>query len=260
LARESAAAGLSAVVHRHHYSSTAERARIASDVTGFRMLGAVLLNDSVGGVDPFVVDHALRMGAVVIGLPTLSARAFRAGMGVLQPSPLADAMRFGSGDITVTDDDGKLRPAVEAVIKLVSEANVALDLGYVSAEEQLAVARAAAEMGHERLVITNARLSDDEIDQAMAIPGLFLEITSYAVHPSGRGSEASAAGVVLNVELMRKVGVERIVLCSAGGMLNAPPPAEILAWALEEYAAAGFTLDELRAITHENPRKLVPDA
>jgi hypothetical protein len=40
-------------------------------------------------------------------------------------------------------------------------------------------------------------------------------------------------------------------------MAGSPPPAEILAWALGEYAAAGFSLDELRMVTHENPRRLV---
>jgi hypothetical protein len=259
LARESDAAGLAAVLHRHHYDPTAERASIAAAATGFPLLGAILLNDSVGGLNATAVALALEMGAVWVGLPTLSARAFRATGGGRAAPALGAALGFGPGDLTVLDADGKLTAEAREVVELVADAGVALNLGYVSTDEQLAVARAGAELGHERFVITNANLDDDALAVALGIPGLYFEVTSYGAHPEGllRNPDASAARLARNVELMRRVGVDRVVLSSDGGMAGSPPPAEILAWALGEYAAAGFSLDELRMVTHENPRRLV---
>jgi Family of unknown function (DUF6282) len=257
LARESAEAGVAAVVHRHHYSSTADRARIAQDVTGFPLLGAILLNDSHGGMNPSAVDLALRTGAVWVGLPTLSAAAFRQQTG-WQSNQFAEALAFGPGAITVADEAGRLRPETLDVLSLVWDADVALNLGYVSNAEQLAVARACAEHGHTKMVITNSRLSEDELAEAVTIPGLFFEITAYGIHPEGLGAGRSQAALEHNVEFIRRLGLERVVLASDGGMIGAPAPATILAWALDEYEARGFTLDELRTLTHENPRRLVP--
>jgi Family of unknown function (DUF6282) len=256
LARESAEAGVATAVHRHHYCPTAERSRIAQDATGFLLHGAVLLNDSVGGMNPSAVELALRDGAVWIGLPTLSAASFRTGG--WRNTKFAEQLGFGPGTITVADEDGKLHPETEAILSLVCDADVALNLGYVSNDEQLAVARAAAERGHRKMVVTNAGYSGDTLAAALAIPGLYFEVTSYGIHPEGLGAGRSEAGLTRNANVMREVGLERVVLASDGGMAGSPSPASILGWALDEYEARGFTLDELRLITHENPRKLVP--
>ncbi|MBV9660537.1 MAG: hypothetical protein JO337_05205, partial [Acidimicrobiales bacterium] len=96
LARESATAGVAAAIHRHHYCPTAERSKIAQDATGFLLHGAILLNDSVGGINPTAVDLALRDGAVWIGLPTLSAAAMRAQTG-WRATRYAKELAFGPG-------------------------------------------------------------------------------------------------------------------------------------------------------------------
>jgi Family of unknown function (DUF6282) len=258
LAKDSAAAGLAAVIHRHHYSPTAERAALARSVTGFPILGAVLLNDSVGGLNPTAVELALEMGAPWIGLPTLSAKAFRAGMTALPPSPSAERLSFGPGMLEVWGRERRLRAEVREILRMVHEADAVLNLGYVGTDEMLAVARTAAEMGHGRLVLTNPRLSDEDLESALAIPGVFFEVTSYGVHPEGLGGAHWAAGMARNVGLIRRVGVDRVVLSSDGGMAGAPAPAEILCWALAQYADAGFSNAELRALVAENPRRLLP--
>jgi hypothetical protein len=258
LARDSAAAGLAAVIHRHHYGPTAERAALARSVTGFPIHGAVLLNDSVGGLNPTAVELALEMGAPWIGLPTLSAKAFRAGMSALPPSPSAERLSFGPGTLEVWGRGRHLCREMTEILRLVREADAVLNLGYVGADEMLAVARAAAEMGHTRLVLTNPRLSDEHLGSVLAIPGFFFEVTSYGVHPEGLGGAQWAAGVARNVELIRRVGVDRVVLSSDGGMAGAPAPAETLRWALSQFADAGFSTAELRTLVAENPRRLLP--
>ncbi len=266
LAEEAKAAGLSAIVHRHHYSSTAERSALTRSITGFPILGAVMLNDSVGGINPTAVDLALQMGAVWVGMPTLSARFLRQNpWGKSGPGYPKGAMEFGPGDLSALDDDGALTPATTAVLRMVADAGVALSLGYMSFDECLAVARAMAELGGEQLVLTNPttamRLSDDELDTLMTIPGVYVELTSYPIHPDGPGGPGAAApGIQRNVELIRRVGVDRAVVCSDGGKIDAPPPPQILAWALTEYAAAGITPDEIDVLVRVNPRRLVPTA
>jgi Family of unknown function (DUF6282) len=258
LARDSASAGLAAVIHRHHWGSTAERSALARDITGFPILGAVLLNDSVGGLNPAAVELALEMGARWIGLPTISARPFRERMSAFHPS-FFQHLKFAPGRIEVRQTDGSLRPEMLQILRLVRAGDAVLNLGYVGNDEMLAVARAAAELGLTRLVLTNAHLSDYELEAVLAIPGFFFEVTSYGTHPEGLGGTEWAAGLRRNVELIRNVGVERVILSSDGGMAGAPAPAEILRWALSRYAEAGFSVAELRALVQTNPRRLLPE-
>jgi Family of unknown function (DUF6282) len=260
LAREAAAAGVAAVVHRHHYCSTAESTAVVRAATGFPLFGAIELSDSVG-MNPYAVDLALRFGAVWVSVPTLSAAAFRPGLKARR-SAYTDALLFGAGEQVVLDEHGAVLPEVADVVKLVAEAGVVLGLGYVGFDEAIAVARAAAELGHERMVTTNPwpRFTEDQVDELMAIPGVYAEVTAYMLHPEGPGAANSTAGVERGLSLLRHVGVERGVLSSDGGMVDAPGPTTILAWALETFSAGGLSYDELHTLTHVNPRTLIPAA
>jgi hypothetical protein len=258
LAHDCSEAGLAAALHRHHFCSTAERSALARNVTGFAILGAVLLNDSVGGLNPTAVELALQMGAPWVGLPTLSARSFRSRIASLPPAPGSRFLEFGPGRLQVWDSDGSLLPEVVEILRLVREGDAVLNLGYIGNDEMLAVARAAAEMGHARLVITNARVSDVELEAMLAIPGLFFEVTSYGVHPDGLGGDNWESGMTRNAQFIRQVGIDRVLVSSDGGMAGSPPPAEILRWALDRYAERGFSASELRVLVQENPRRLLP--
>ncbi len=259
LARDAAAAGFSAIVHRNHYSSTAERCTIVRELTGFPILGAITLHDALGGINPWAVDLALQMGAVWVGFPTLSARWHRArrahGTGAI-----AAAMTLGPGDLSLLDDEGRVSPDARAVIELTLDAGVVLHLGFVGYPEILAAARAAAELGHDKLVITDpftkTGLTPEQLDDLLAVPNLFVEVTSNQIHPTG--PLADTPGIATNVELIRHVGLDRVVLTSDGGQAGTPPPAEILTWALERYLDAGFTDAELDALVRVNPRRLLP--
>jgi hypothetical protein len=260
LAAEAQAAGVAAVVHRHHDASTAEQTALVRRATGCPLFGAIELSDSVG-MNPYAVDLALRFGAVWVSLPTLSARAFRPALRA-NDGEFRDALNFGAGECHVLDDDGRLEPVVEDVVRLVVDAGAVLGLGYVGFDEALAVARHAAEMGHERMVSTNPwrRFTVEQIDELFAVPGVYAEATAYMLHPEGPGAAGSVAGVGGIMAMFDHVGVDRCVLSSDGGMVDAPRATVVLAWVLDELASRGMSREALHTLTHRNPRRLVPDA
>jgi Family of unknown function (DUF6282) len=259
MARVAQSAGVSAVVHRHHYVATDGRAAIASEETGCVVLGAIELGDAVG-MNPWAVELALQGGACWVSLPTLSAAAFRPGLVRMTTSPYHKALNFGPGELRCLDDGGHLVPSVRAVLDQVQDAGAVLGLGYVSFVEAVAVARMAAALGIERMVVTNPRprFSDSEIHALREIPGVYFEVTCYMAHPEGPAGPSSTSAVDNIVEAIRTVGVEKSVMSSDGGMVDAPLPPVILAWGLAELSRRGFTIEELRMLVHENPRRLVP--
>jgi hypothetical protein len=258
LARDAKAAGVAAAVHRHHFSQTAERARIASDATGFRLLGAILLNDPVGGLNPDAVDLALRMGAVWVSLPTVMARWYRSRLARLH-ADRQKSVSFGRGDISALDGNGRLLAVVDDILDLVAARDATLNLGYVSYAEMLAVSDAAARHGVKKVVLTSpltsGGLTQVEVDRLMASETTVIELTAYSMYP-GRlgGADLDPSGAA---QLIRRAGVARCVLSSDGGSAGSPPPAEILAWGCSRLAEEGFTTAELSALVRTNSARLV---
>jgi hypothetical protein len=257
LATECAASGYAGAVHRHHFSTTVERAILASAATGFDLRGAVLLNDSVGGLNPFAVELALRLGGRWIGLPTLSADFHRAHLPVVSDA-MRGALLFGPGRLVATDPEGALLDEVHEILRLGAALGAVVNLGYVSpAECEALVAAAPAD---SRLVATNPHTSMHQpLPQIVELArrGVTVELTAYSMHPDGPNRRAPQDAVDAAANLIRTVGVDSCVLSSDGGMTGAPSPPELLAWLLNELAIREFTSRDLIRLTHDNPSRLV---
>jgi hypothetical protein len=68
--------GMRAILVKNHYSETAGRARLASDVAGFPVFGGIALNLTSGGMNKHAVRMALKMGAKEVWMPTVHADYF----------------------------------------------------------------------------------------------------------------------------------------------------------------------------------------
>src|ERR671928_1087695 len=80
LARRFAELGLAGFQLKSHYTSTAERAKVVAGVVPeVSVLGAIVLNRAVGGLNPLAVEIAAREGARTVWLPTVDAANETAG-------------------------------------------------------------------------------------------------------------------------------------------------------------------------------------
>lgn len=260
LAAECRDAQYRAALHRHHFSSTVERSLVASEATGFDLFGAVLLNDSVGGLNPWAVELALRLGGRWVGLPTLSAKAFREGLHTI-PATARVNLDFGPGSLTLTDASGSVRPAVSDILELARDAAAPVNIGYPGIDEVHAVLAQAHALGHGRIVLTNPltslRTSIDAVAELVAAGGVHVELTAYSMHPDGPGKRDPGPALDRAVDLIRRVGIERCVLSSDGGMRDAPAPPVLLGFALHELHARGLVEEELAALVRVNPSRLL---
>lgn len=76
--KEMKADGFRAALIWNQFSHTGERAKVASTATRFDMLGSIVLDGTVGGVDPIVTEYVMQMGARYVSMPTLSGSAYQA--------------------------------------------------------------------------------------------------------------------------------------------------------------------------------------
>ncbi|MEP7357589.1 MAG: DUF6282 family protein, partial [Anaerolineales bacterium] len=140
-ARQAADRGMRAILLKSHATLTAGRAELVERlVPGIHVFGGLALNDAVGGLNPSAVEAALRLGAVEIWMPTLSA--------------VGDPRPHRAPGLTVLDGDG-LKPVVEEILRLIAEHDAILGTGHLSPAEIMLLVPAARAAGVRKVLITH---------------------------------------------------------------------------------------------------------
>ncbi|MGH7856688.1 MAG: DUF6282 family protein [Candidatus Binatia bacterium] len=247
-AREAAAAGHAALVLKSHDYPTAALARIVGQVVpGIRVFGGISCDREVGGVNPSAVETALRLGAKVVWLPTLSSR---------QDFEIGVAARLGipGPGLRVVDDSGRLLPETHEVMRLVEESGAILATGHVSRAEHFAVARKF----RGKLLVTHAmeELAGPNlaIADCVALADLGATIELCALTSIGALATRPVSDLAACI---RTVGPRRVTLASDYGQKVNPHPAEglrIFAAALHE---AGVSERDIRQMACDNPCRLL---
>ena len=147
-ARDAATAGHAAVVLKSHDYPTAALAVIVDRVVdGVRVFGGICCDREVGGVNPAAVETALRIGAKIVWLPTLTSRQD-------QLNGIGEALGIPGPGLSVVDDDGSLLPETHDVLDLVAAHDAVLATGHVTAAEHLEVAKEFGRRG--KVLVTHA--------------------------------------------------------------------------------------------------------
>jgi hypothetical protein len=139
-------AGMQGVMIKSHYEPTQSRAILANirhPASGVRAFGGVVLNQSVGGLNPYAVHSTLKLGGSIVYLPTLDSLH---AMGVVGFSV------FKREGISLLDAKGRLQPQLYEIMEIVRDHNACLATGHISAEEAFAVCKAGTAMGVRMLL------------------------------------------------------------------------------------------------------------
>jgi hypothetical protein len=249
-ASDAAAAGHRALVLKSHDFPTAALAwAVQRAVGGVAVIGGICCDREVGGLNPAAVEAALRMGARVVWLPTLSSRQdFERGVAAQLGIP-------GPG-IAVTDDDGELRAETREVLDLVAEHGAVLATGHVSAAEHYAVVREFA--GRAQVVLTHAteELAGPNLSAAQCaeLAGLGAWVELCAMTCIGTLATRSVAEMLATI---RAVGIERVTLGTDLGQAVNPRPAAGLQTYADALFAEGLGEAEIRRMACANPARVL---
>lgn len=238
-------AGMAAILIKSHSTDTAARAEMVRAATGFPVYGGIVLNYSVGGLNPYAVVETARQGGRCVWMPTISARNFVAHSSMAPM--LAAAIPPGVRGL-VASHKGRLLPNVQKILDAVARHDLMLTSGHFTRDDIALLFEGAAARGIGRLVVNHAEwdLMDLSISDLSALAGLgaFIEITK--VGPIER-----------RAELIRSVGVEHCFLSTDGGPVSDPAPTEILSRTITGLRELGFTSAELHYLSVEVPSYLL---
>jgi hypothetical protein len=263
LASRFAELGMDGFVLKSHYTSTAERAAVVrAAVPGVQVLGAIVLNRAVGGMNPLAVEVAGREGARTVWMPTVDAvneageREAPAGAKVPVWVKLQLDLREQGIEIEpvpVVDGEGAVLPETRAVLQRVAAHGMVLGTGHLSRDEIFAVVDAAIEEGVKEVVITHPEFPAQNLsleDQAkLAQRGALLERCFTTPHTGKIEWERW-------IENIRAGGPENSVLSTDLGQTFNPPVEDGMAIMVDRLLDAGFSEDAVRVMAVQNTRRV----
>jgi len=250
-ARDAAIADHAAVVLKSHDYPTAALASVVDEIVpGIKVFGGICCDREVGGINPAAVETALRLGAKIVWLPTLSSRQdFLSGVAAKLGIP-------GPGISTCDLESGQLLYQTNEVMALVAQHDAILATGHISAYEHFAVARSFARKG--KLIVTHAmeELAGPNltIEQCVELADLGATIELAALTCVGSLATRSPSQVAACIAA---VGPERITLATDYGQTVNARPARGFGQFAEALLDEGLDPPTIRRMACTNPCELL---
>jgi hypothetical protein len=245
LVEQARVAGIGGLVLKCHHGSTVERAWLLNRIQGeVRVIGGIVLNHAVGGLNPRAVEAALKMGATQVWMPTKSAANHQRHLG-------------GSDGICILND-GRLLPVVADILRQIADADAVLATGHLSPEESRALVLEALAAGVRRISITHPEWGVTAIpvnvqQELAAAGGVYFERCLVSIQPD-IPQRVEFDAIVLQI---RAVGVRTTIAATDYGMPQYDTPANGMRQFIARLIAAGFDAAEVRQMTRDNPRRLL---
>lgn len=258
VARDALDCGLSGIVFKSLFTSTAEWARIVNRIVPeVACYGGLVLDRAVGGLNPYAVESTLSVGAKIIWFPVRdSSHSVRqTKKGILRfASPITDLAYNG---ISIVDNSGELIPEVFPILELIKDADVCLATGHLAPTESIVLLTAASRMGITKLLVTHpcapsigASLSEQV---KMVEVGAKLEhVLAYCMP-----QDVAALEPTVLVDSIKAVGAENCVIASDFGRPYYPGCVEGMRMFSKLLVTLGVSVKDIRVMARENPALLL---
>lgn len=242
------AAGMGGGAIKCHYLDTAARARLLKEqFPQLNIVGGIVLNLSVGGLNPCAVERTAQAGGKMLWFPTLEAREYQRFQN--REKLTADLSRY----IPVCDESGQLFPATLDVLDVAAQYRMVVGTGHIGPLEGMALVQA----GHLKgctMILTHADNPADQytIEQQIEAVrlGAFVEHSFFTVYYGRTPIEEIA-------QQIRAVGCENVILTSDFGQPRSPFFDEGMEQYSELLLQNGFTPDEIRQMTCQTPKQII---
>jgi hypothetical protein len=255
LAKMAKAAGMSGIVLKNHEMPTTQLAYIVSElVPGIRIWGSLVLNRSVGGINPdAVVQQATVKGNFlkVVFMPTVDAENRKSRAAKKPFVPIAKK--------------GVLLPETIEVMKLIQKYDLVLATGHIDPEDSLLLVSEARKMGLRRVIVTHPILQGTTVEQMKqeAKDGAYLEFIGNTILPlDPNGSPTTVPTSPRRdpkewADDIHAVGAEHCILSGDFGGTKYPPFIEGWKMYIAALKGAGVTDAEIDVMARKNPAHLL---
>ncbi|HEY1712834.1 MAG TPA: DUF6282 family protein [Solirubrobacteraceae bacterium] len=259
VARHAASLGLRAISLKCHSERTTSRAYLAQQLApGIQIVGGIVLNRAVGGINPAAVESALQLGAKHVWMPTVDAanhaRTFGStGAYDKQKSTVAKSEDTG---IEVFDADGNPIDGLMEVLELTAQYNAILSTCHLSVPEIQKLVAAARERGVEKIMITHPFFKVPALEledlKALVAQGAYAEFGYCTVSPMWNHAPLTRV-----VAAIKEIGASQCILMSDAGQRHNPMPAECLRVFAQSVYESDVSEEDVERMIKTNPQNLL---
>jgi hypothetical protein len=242
-----------------HSEPTVSRAYLAEKIsTGVQVFGGIVLNRAVGGINPAAAEAALKLGAKEVWMPTIDAAYHGKMHGAtggydVQSSGTTTGLTTG---ISVTDEEGALRPDTLEVLDLVARYGAILGTCHLSPKEIHVLVTEARARGVEKIVITHPFFKVPNLDlndlKTLAGQGAYAEFGYCTVSPMWHYATVTKVAEAINT-----IGAGHALLVSDTGQRHNPMPAEALRIFAQSVFESGVSEEDIDKLIRANPAQLL---
>lgn len=257
--------GMAGYAIKNHYFCTSERVEMLNKLySDCDAVGTITLNSSVGGINPTAVEMAARSGAKLVWFPTCDsaheiAHVFDGNPNKKLPYWAQIIIQMKDAGIqapviNILEEDGTLKKMVLDVLDIIARYDMILATGHVSHEEAFALVSEAKNRGVKKIVVTHVDFPTTyytvEEQKRFVEMGAVME-HCYTTWATGK------VEFEVTKEMIREIGPANCILATDLGQKTALYPDE----GLLEFAKClyddGFTAEDIRTMTVDNPRALL---
>lgn len=261
LAQQYSEAGLAAVVTKDHdYSGVMTAALIARHYPDLKtkVYSGIVLNNVIGGFNPYAVEHTAAMGGKVVWMPTLAAEnhlKWEKTSNWVHPASTSK-IRPAAG-IPVLDANKAVRDDVKEVLDVIAKTDMALASGHLHVSETWLVFEEAKRRGVQKMVLTHP---EDIVDASLndvkgiAAMGAFVE---HSLCMFIEGSKFKTRTVDDLRQQIEAAGVEQTVLCSDLGQTGTIGPLEGLRRGIRLCIDLGYDDAQIRKMVSTNTARML---
>lgn len=261
LVKQASAAGFAAVVTKDHdYSGVMTTALISKHFPELKtkLYSSIVLNNVVGGFNPYAVEHTAAMGGKIVWMPTLAAEnhlRWEKTSNWVHPAS-TNKMRPAVG-IPVLDGNKAVRDDVKEVLDIIARNDMVLASGHLHVSETWLVFEEAKRRGVNRIVLTHP---EDIVDASMndvkglATMGAFVEHSLCMFIEGSKFKTRTADDLRKHIEA---AGVEQTILCSDLGQTGTISPLEGFRRGIKLCIDLGYDDEQIRKMVSLNTARML---
>jgi hypothetical protein len=261
LVRELSAAGFAAVVTKDHdYAgvATAELIRKHHPELSTKIFSSIVLNNVVGGINPYAVEHTAAMGGKIVWMPTLAAENHLRWEKTSSWSHPASTQKMrAASPVPVLDANKKVLDSVKDVLDVIAKNDMILASGHLHVSETWLVFEEAQRRGVKRLVFTHpedivgASLNDV---RGIAAMGAMVEHSLCMFLEGSKFKTCTAEDLRHQIDA---AGVDNTILCSDLGQVGVFSPLEGFRRGVALCLELGYQDDEIHKMVSTNTARVL---
>lgn len=248
--------GMRGIVIKAHEGDTAARAALVREVVpDLAVIGGVVLNRCVGGLNLDAVITSQQMGGKFVWFPTVDADNH---LRFIKTRNLVDEDYIPGqyGGITVLDANGDIKPEVLEILEYVSKTSMVLASGHLSPVEIKALMPFLSDFGITKFVVQHPDLHlinltvDDQV--WLAQQGCYIEKCLLTLLP-----DYGSKSVQQFFDELQKLDPKNMLLVTDFGQWENPTAVQGLDLFIHLFLRVSYPVDSLKVMLHENPGRLL---